>query len=107
MSTYWLKQELTKEESVINVREVDDVIVELSILIKGTVENVTIYKARKEEYVLSVEGIEEAIEKGATIAIYDSWGDVTSPAKVKAKENGIKVFHFGVFMNMVKEGRRL
>ncbi len=106
-TVYWLCQSLEGKQNIKQVIRQDEKILSLLVSTNKGDKEYVIYRAFQSEYVLTVENIDEAIELGANLIVYDEWGEVTGPARDKALGSKIAIYKFGFFMHELDEGRCL
>lgn len=108
MSTvFWLRQTLEQNPNVKSIDDQMDKILVLTVETQSGDVQYKVYRAPKEEYVLGIENVEEAISLEANVIVYDQWGEITIPARRMAKSKGIAVQSFGQFTHSITEGKCL
>lgn len=66
-----------------------------------------VYMPSRDDYEISIEVVERAIEFGAKLIVYDNWIRPTISGKSHAQKNGITVYSYGFFLNKIKKGEAL
>lgn len=61
-----------------------------------------VYMPSRDDYEISIEVVDRAIESGASLIVYDNWIFPTISGRGHATEKGIKVYTFGNFLRLVR-----
>lgn len=100
MSTYWLRNKLEGASGV--KTDGGDPILTI-VLDAGREER--IYCPDSDEYRVTADVVDKAVDLGATIIAYGSWCDTTVEGKLRAKEKGASVLRFGgLFAYLISKG---
>jgi hypothetical protein len=63
-----------------------------------------VYMPSRDDYELSIATIDNAIDYGAKIIVYDNWIKPTISGKSYAEGKGVKIYSFGQFIKKIERG---
>lgn len=66
-----------------------------------------VYMPSRDDYEVSIEVVDIAVEYGADLIVYDNWIKETISGKSHAEKKGIRVYSYGYFLRKIKNGESL
>lgn len=70
-------------------------------------KTILVYLPSRDDYEITIEVVDRAIEFGANVIVYDIWIKPTISGNSHAVKNGINVYSFGAFLKKVMKGEKL
>ena len=66
-----------------------------------------VYMPSRDDYEVSIDVVDKAVEYGADLIVYDNWIKATISGKSHAEKKGIRVYSYGYFLRKIKNGESL